>query len=125
MHIQWFPGHMTKALRMMEENIKLVDVVGYVLDARAPFSCFNPSFEKLTMGKPSLFILNKFDLADKSKVDKWLAYFKKQGKRIFCAEYRRKSPHSLHKLLLFFSQHIFNNFVTVFSDQLNEHSIAH
>ena len=48
MHIQWFPGHMTKALRMMEENIKLVYVVGYVLDARAPLSCFNPSFEKLT-----------------------------------------------------------------------------
>lgn len=80
MHIQWFPGHMTKALRMMEENIKLVDVVGYVLDARAPLSCFNPSFEKLTMGKPSLFILNKCDLADKGKVDKWLAYFKRLGK---------------------------------------------
>lgn len=67
--INWFPGHMTKALRMMEENIKIVDAVGYVLDARAPLACFNPSFDKIIGNKPCVFILNKCDLADPKKVD--------------------------------------------------------
>ncbi len=75
MTIQWFPGHMTKALRMMEENVKIVDAIGYVLDARAPASCFNPSFNKIVGNKPCLFILNKCDLADQLKVDKWCKYF--------------------------------------------------
>ena len=52
MTIQWFPGHMTKALRMMEENAGIVDAIGYVLDARAPASCFNPSFNKIVGNKP-------------------------------------------------------------------------
>lgn len=82
MNIQWFPGHMTKALRMMQDNIKLVDIVGYVLDARAPASCINPAFEQLTEGKPILFILNKCDLADKAKVDKWVQYLSNQGKSV-------------------------------------------
>lgn len=51
MNIHWFPGHMTKSLRMMEENVKLIDVIIYVLDARAPKSCINPSFEPLILGK--------------------------------------------------------------------------
>lgn len=75
MTIQWFPGHMTKALRMMEENVKIVDAIGYVLDARAPASCFNPSFNKIVGNKPCLFILNKCDLADPAKIDKWCEYF--------------------------------------------------
>jgi ribosome biogenesis GTPase A len=79
MQIQWFPGHMTKALRMMEENIKLIDVVGYVLDARAPLACFNPAFNKLTQNKPCLFILNKVDLADPKKVQLWMNYFAKNN----------------------------------------------
>lgn len=79
MNIQWFPGHMTKALRTMEENAKIVDAYGYVLDARAPASCFNPSFEKIVGSKPCVFILNKCDLADTSKIDKWCAYFNKKG----------------------------------------------
>lgn len=79
MTIQWFPGHMTKALRMMEENVKIVDAIGYVLDARAPASCFNPSFNKIVGNKPCLFILNKCDLADAAKVDKWCKYFQSQG----------------------------------------------
>lgn len=76
MTIQWFPGHMTKALRMMEENVKIIDAIGYVLDARAPASCFNPSFSKIVGDKPCLFILNKCDLADPIKVGKWCDYFK-------------------------------------------------
>ena len=64
MYIQWFPGHMTKALRMIEENMKVIDVVGYLLDARAPFSCFNPAFKKVIGDKPCVFILNKAYIAD-------------------------------------------------------------
>ena len=75
MTIQWFPGHMTKALRMMEENVKIVDAIGYVLDARAPASCLNPSFDKIVCNKPCVFILNKCDLADADKIDKWCKYF--------------------------------------------------
>lgn len=79
MYIQWFPGHMTKALRMIEENIKLIDVVGYVLDARAPFSCFNPAFKKIIGDKPCVFILNKTDLADDKITVEWEKYFSNQG----------------------------------------------
>lgn len=75
MTIQWFPGHMTKALRMMEENVKIVDAIGYVFDARSPAACFNPSFNKIVGNKPCLFILNKCDLADPAKIDKWCEYF--------------------------------------------------
>jgi len=78
-YIQWFPGHMTKALRMIDENIKLIDVVGYLLDARAPFSCFNPAFKKILNDKPCVFILNKTDLADDKITAKWESYFSKQG----------------------------------------------
>lgn len=81
MSIQWFPGHMTKALRMMEENIKIVDAVGYVLDARAPLACFNPSFEKIIGNKPCVFILNKCDLADPQKVEQWRRHFENKNQK--------------------------------------------
>ena len=84
MYIQWFPGHMTKAMRMMEENVKLVDAIGYVLDARAPQSCFNPGFTKIIGNKPCVFILNKCDLADPVKVDKWRTYFANMGHKCVC-----------------------------------------
>ncbi|MCI5497781.1 MAG: ribosome biogenesis GTPase YlqF [Firmicutes bacterium] len=79
--IQWFPGHMTKAMRMMEKEIKLVDTIIYVLDSRAPFSCVNPKFEKLIDGKPIIYVFNKYDMSDSSKVDKWVDYFKKENTR--------------------------------------------
>lgn len=82
MSIQWFPGHMTKALRMMQDNVKIVGAIGYVLDARAPAACFNPSFEKIVGNKPCVFILNKCDLADNAKVDKWCAYLKQRGNKV-------------------------------------------
>ena len=85
MSIQWFPGHMTKALRMMQDNVKIVDAIGYVLDARAPAACFNPSFEKIVGNKPCVFILNKCDLADNAKVDKWCAYLKQRGNKVATA----------------------------------------
>lgn len=70
---------MTKAMRMMQENVKLVDAIGYVLDARAPSACFNPGFEKIVGNKPCVFILNKCDLADTAKVAKWCDYFAQKG----------------------------------------------
>lgn len=62
--VQWYPGHMAKAMRMLEENLNLVDAVLLVLDARAPLSSYNPRLEKLTKNKPVLFVFNKRDLAD-------------------------------------------------------------
>lgn len=73
---------MTKALRMMQDNVKIVGAIGYVLDARAPAACFNPSFEKIVGNKPCVFILNKCDLADNAKVDKWCAYLKQRGNKV-------------------------------------------
>lgn len=66
--INWFPGHMKKALEEMQAEVKNVDAVIYVLDARAPKACLNPSFVKIIGNKPILFILNKCDLADEQKV---------------------------------------------------------
>ena len=71
MKIQWFPGHMTKALREMEVNVKAVDVVVYVLDARAPYSCLNPRFNDILGNKPIIFVLNKADLADDEQTKLW------------------------------------------------------
>ncbi|MGN0824761.1 MAG: ribosome biogenesis GTPase YlqF [Candidatus Coproplasma sp.] len=62
--LQWFPGHMTKAMRMMEDNVKLCDGIIYVLDARCPASSFNPKLKKMFGSKPVLYVLNKSDLAD-------------------------------------------------------------
>lgn len=63
-NIQWFPGHMAKAVRMMEDNLKLCDAVAFVLDARAPASSFNPRLADMVGAKPVLYVLNKGDLAD-------------------------------------------------------------
>jgi ribosome biogenesis GTP-binding protein YlqF len=81
MNIQWFPGHMTKATRLIEENLKLVDGVGYMLDARAPRACMNPVFDKLTQGKEVIYILNKTDLADIDKVNKFINELSAEGKK--------------------------------------------
>lgn len=66
--INWFPGHMQKALRMMESEAKNVDALIYVLDSRAPFACLNPEFVRITGSKPILYVLNKIDLADEKKI---------------------------------------------------------
>ena len=79
MLIQWFPGHMAKAKRQMEESIKRVDSLIYVLDARAPFSCVNPEFDNLIAVKPVLYVLNKSDLAERKAVEAWVAHFRKKG----------------------------------------------
>lgn len=82
MNIQWFPGHMTKAQRMIEENVKLVDAVCEILDARIPNSSRNPDIDRLAAGKPRLIILNRCDLADKDVTDAWVKYFTAQGLKV-------------------------------------------
>ena len=82
MIIQWYPGHMTKAFRLMEKEIKLVDAIIYVLDSRAPFSCVNPKFPSLIGDKPIIYVFNKSDIAEKSKLDAWInGYFKRENTR--------------------------------------------
>ena len=79
MNIQWFPGHMTKAQRMIEENLKMVDAVCEILDARIPRSSRNPDIDRLAGDKPRLVILNRTDLADPAITARWRKYFEAQG----------------------------------------------
>ena len=79
MNIQWFPGHMTKTRRQMVEDIKLVDMVAEVIDARIPISSRNPDLDELTAGKPRLVILNRADQADPGMNKVWGAWFREQG----------------------------------------------
>ena len=73
--INWFPGHMAKALRDMAEEVKKVDMVIYVLDARAPLSSVNPEFVAIIGDKPIIYILNKCDMADEQKINMWKNQF--------------------------------------------------
>lgn len=77
--IQWFPGHMSKARRQVQENLKFVDFVTVLVDARLPLSSQNPMLNKIVGDKPKLLILNKSDLADPQIVKEWQAYFQGQG----------------------------------------------
>lgn len=77
--IQWFPGHMSKTRRQVQENIKHVDFVTILVDARLPFSSQNPMLTKIVGDKPKLLILNKSDLADSNRTKEWRTYFEKQG----------------------------------------------
>lgn len=79
MNIQWFPGHMTKAQRMIEDNVKLVDAVCEIIDARIPRASRNPDIDRLAAGKPRLVILNRVDLADPVLTKRWREYFERQG----------------------------------------------
>lgn len=78
----WYPGHMTKAKRMMEENIRLIDLVIEIVDARVPMSSRNPDIDKLASNKARIILLNKADLADDYVTNKWIAYF--NSKNIYC-----------------------------------------
>lgn len=79
MNIQWFPGHMTKAQRMIEENLKMVDAVCEILDARIPRASRNPDIDRLAGDKPRLVILNRCDLADPAVTARWRKFFEAQG----------------------------------------------
>ena len=77
--IQWFPGHMSKARRQVQENLKHVDFVTILVDARLPLSSQNPMLTKIVGDKPKLLILNKADLADSNRTKEWRSYFESQG----------------------------------------------
>lgn len=79
MHFQWYPGHMTKAKRMMQENIKLIDLVIELVDARIPLSSRNPDIDELGKNKARLILLNKADLAEDKWNDAWIRYFEEKG----------------------------------------------
>ena len=77
-NLQWFPGHMTKAMRMMEDNVTVCNGIIYVLDARCPASSFNPSLKKMFGSKPVLYVLNKGDLAD-GRADAFVKRIRESG----------------------------------------------
>ncbi len=77
--INWYPGHMTKTRRMLQENLKMIDVVVEVLDARAPLASRNPDFDDLFTGKARVVLLNKSDLADSNATKRWITHFNKRG----------------------------------------------
>lgn len=79
MNYQWYPGHMTKAKRMMQENISLIDLVIELVDARIPLSSRNPDIDEMGKNKSRLMLLNKSDLADPEENRRWMAYFQERG----------------------------------------------
>ncbi|MBD2870759.1 ribosome biogenesis GTPase YlqF [Paenibacillus arenilitoris] len=79
MTIQWFPGHMTRAKRQIQDKLKLIDLAIELLDARVPLSSRNPMIEEILNGKPRLIVLNKSDLADPRTTEQWMAYFASEG----------------------------------------------
>lgn len=97
MNIQWYPGHMTKAVRMMEENLKCIDLVIELLDARIPMSSRNPDIDRLAKGKFRLVILNKADLAEENINKAWQKYFEDKG--LSCVLYNSKSKNGVKDLL--------------------------
>ena len=79
MDIQWYPGHMMKAKRQMQEDMKLIDLIIELVDARVPRASRNPDIDQLGKQKSRLILLNKSDMADERQNQMWLEYFKKQG----------------------------------------------
>lgn len=78
-NIQWFPGHMTKTKRQIQANLKLVDAVAEILDARIPLSSKNPDLQKLIQNKPKVVLLNKCDMANQTATSRWIDYYASQG----------------------------------------------
>lgn len=85
-NIQWYPGHMTKTRRRIEECLKLVDGVVEIIDARIPMSSRNPDIDEITAGKPRIVLLNKADIADGASTSKWIDYFAKKGARAIACD---------------------------------------
>ena len=79
LNINWYPGHMKKTRELVQNNLKLVDVVIELLDARIPLSSKNPDIDRLVGDKPRIVLLNKADMCEKSAIDAWVAYFAKEG----------------------------------------------
>ena len=86
MNIQWYPGHMTKTRRKMEEDLKLVDAVCEIVDTRIPLSSRNPDIAAICGNKPRMIILNRIDLADAEMTSRWSNYFRSQGFAVLCTD---------------------------------------
>ena len=91
MNVQWYPGHMTKAKRQMQEDIRLIDLIIELLDARVPLSSRNPDIDELGKNKSRLILLNKADLADERQNEAWKAYFQEKGFYVVKADSRNGS----------------------------------
>lgn len=91
MQFQWYPGHMTKAKRQMQEDIKLIDLIIELVDARIPMSSRNPDIDELGKNKARLILLNKADLADKQANQAWTEYFEKKGYTVVRMDARSKA----------------------------------
>ena len=91
MQFQWYPGHMTRAKRQMQEDIKLIDLVIELVDARIPLSSRNPDIDELGKNKARLIIMNKSDLSDENQNKEWAAYFKKMGYYVVGLDARTKT----------------------------------
>lgn len=91
MNFQWYPGHMTKAKRQMQEDIKLIDLVIELVDARVPLASRNPDIDELGKNKYRLILMNKADLADKEKTKQWSSYFKEMGFFVVSLDARTKN----------------------------------
>lgn len=86
LNIQWYPGHMTKTRRMMEADLKLVDAVCELVDARIPMSSRNPDIDAICGNKPRLIILNRMDMADTAMTKRWTEYFRAKGFEVVCTD---------------------------------------
>ena len=84
--INWYPGHMAKTRRQIAEDLKMIDVVVEILDARIPMSSQNPDIRQITQNKKKIIVLNKYDLSDKSKTERWIEYFTKKGQKVVLAD---------------------------------------
>ena len=84
--INWFPGHMAKTRRQITEDLKMIDVVVEILDARIPMSSQNPDIRQITQNKKKIIVLNKYDLSDKNKTERWIEYFTQKGQKVVLAD---------------------------------------
>ncbi len=103
-NIQWFPGHMTKTKRQIQANLKLVDAVAEILDARIPVSSRNPDLNKLIQNKPKVILLNKCDMANQTATKMWIDYYKKQGVKAIAVDCKsgrglNKFPQSVNEVM--------------------------
>ena len=108
--INWFPGHMNKTLKQMQQDSKICDCFIYILDSRCPKSCINPEFVKVIGNKPIIFVLNKSDLVQNSDLDKFKKYFNQQGYNCI----------SLNATISGSSKIIINTIKSVFKDRLEK-----
>ncbi len=91
MNVQWYPGHMTKAKRQMQEDIKLIDLVIELVDARVPLASKNPDIDEIGKNKYRLILMNKADLADKVQTEKWSEFFRRKGFYVIALDARKKN----------------------------------